>query len=136
MNDFFTKTLGGLDNKYYFRNFIFGLPFGVFFVYLTLNGGADVKDYYFKLIYTILSTILYPYAKYVYDSIRDFIMGDNILFTSLFLALILKYIVIALVWVFSIFIAPVGLIYLYFYHMKQEKLLNEESAHQVDKKDV
>ncbi|WP_060989132.1 hypothetical protein [Photobacterium leiognathi] len=126
MKHLLTKTLGGLDRTYYFRNFLFGLPFCVFLIYLTLSYNGEVKDFYFKLFFPVISTLLYPYAKFVYDSIIEFIMGDNIIVSGLGLAVIVKLFVISLVWIFSIFIAPIGLIYLYFYHSKQEKIVNNE----------
>jgi len=46
-------------------------------------------------------------------------MGENVFYINAILMLFVKATTIILCWVFSIFIAPVGLAYLYYYHSKR-----------------
>lgn len=69
----------------------------------------------------IISQFLYPYARFVYESIIDYILGNNVFFANTILVLIVKLFTMIFCYSFAIFIAPIGLIYLYFYHTKQEK---------------
>lgn len=70
----------------------------------------------------IVCALLYPYSRFVYESIVGFVMGENVFFINAIFMLIVKYFTMALCWAFSIFIAPIGLAYLYFYHTKNEKI--------------
>ncbi|HHF2589648.1 TPA: hypothetical protein ACPJUQ_001833, partial [Haemophilus influenzae] len=73
----------------------------------------------------LICLLLYPYSRFVYESIIEYILGDNVFFINAPLMLVTKLITMAICFIFSIFIAPIGLIYLYFYHSKQEKLQNQ-----------
>lgn len=64
---------------------------------------------------------LYPYARFVYHSITDFLMGNNVIIMPIIILYPFKFMMMLLCWVFSPFIAPLGLLYLYFYHSKNEK---------------
>ena len=125
---FLSKTLGGLSKAYYTRQFLFGLIFFIFIVAISYNGYNHTGKISILVTNTILGLIcllLYPYSRFVYESIIEYILGDNVFFINAPLMLVTKLITIAICFIFSIFIAPIGLIYLYFYHSKQEKLQNQ-----------
>ena len=125
---FLSKTLGGLSKAYYTRQFLFGLIFFIFIVAISYNGYNHTGKISILVTNTILGLIcllLYPYSRFVYESIIEYILGDNVFFVNAPLMLVTKLITMAICFVFSIFIAPIGLIYLYFYHSKQEKLQNQ-----------
>ncbi len=119
---FISKTLGGLSKAYYFRNFLFGLPIYVLLVVMITNQGErlDSTTIFAVIMYTVCQ-FLYPYSRFVYESVVDFIMGDTVFFINIVAFLWTKVISVLLCWIFGIFIAPIGLLYLYFYHSKQEK---------------
>ncbi len=117
--NFFSKTLGGLKGSYYLRHFIFGAIISAFFIYISLQSQSGIKVE--NIIFFIINGILYPYARFVYEQIIGFIMGENIFFINAIVMLTVKLITMALCWVFSIFIAPFGLAYLYYHHSKADK---------------
>ena len=125
---FLSKTLGGLSKAYYTRQFLFGLIFFIFIVAISYNGYNHTGKISILVTNSILGLIcllLYPYSRFVYESIIEYILGDNVFFINAPLMLVTKLITMAICFIFSIFIAPIGLIYLYFYHSKQEKLQNQ-----------
>ena len=125
---FLSKTLGGLSKTYYTRQFLFGLIFFIFIVAISYNGYNHTGKISILVTNSILGLIcllLYPYSRFVYESIIEYILGDNVFFVNVPLMLVTKLITMAICFIFSIFIAPIGLIYLYFYHSKQEKLQNQ-----------
>jgi hypothetical protein len=67
----------------------------------------------------VVSTLLYPYARFVYESVVGFIMGENVFFVNALLMLGAKIITMFVCWFLAIFIAPLGLLYLYWYHSRQ-----------------
>ena len=68
----------------------------------------------------LINTVLYPYSRFVYESVVGFIMGNNIFITNAVMLLAAKLFTMALCWGAAIFIAPVGLAYLYYQHSKKE----------------
>lgn len=119
MHPVIQKTLGGLSLQYYFRHFFFGLLISGFVVFMSLNSSHPTQIGMWLFI--VISTFLYPYARFVYESIADFIMGSNVFFVNAIAMLITKFISMIMCWAFSLFIAPIGFAYLYYHHSKAER---------------
>lgn len=117
MHPVIAKTFGGLSREYYFRQLVFGLAFLAFFVLMMLNspGGVAIG----ALVVMVINALLYPYSRFVYESIMGFIMGNNVFFVNALLMLLVKLVTMLICFMFAIFIAPVGLAYLYYHHSKQ-----------------
>jgi hypothetical protein len=117
MNPIISKTLGGLSNEYYFRNFLLGLIIPiVFYFVLPISFKNDIGP----IIFAVISSLLYPYSRFVYEKIMGFILGENTYFVNGILMLITKFITMYFCWAFAILVAPLGMLYLYFYHTKNE----------------
>jgi len=112
------KTFGGLTPQYYFRQFVFGLAFPVMIYFITSKGAHPIQIG--MIFFTVVSTFLYPYSRFVYESVMDFIMGENVFFVNAVLMLFVKLMTMMLCWFFAIFVAPIGLAYLYYHHSKAE----------------
>jgi len=72
--------------------------------------------------------LVYPYSRFVYESVIGYILGDTVLFGSIFVVVIMKYVTMAICWSAAIFIAPIGLLYLYFYHTKEANRQSQTDA--------
>jgi hypothetical protein len=70
------------------------------------------------LLMLVLNTLLYPYSRFVYESVMDFIIGRNVFFVNAILMLAVKLMTMLLCWSLAIFVAPIGLAYLYYHHSK------------------
>ena len=116
MHPVIQKTLGGLSAQYYFRQLFFGLVIGVFIFIMSMQGGHSMPIGI--LLITVVSTLLYPYSRFVYESIVSFIMGENIFIVNAIFMLAFKFATMALCWAFAIIVAPIGLAYLYYHHSK------------------
>jgi len=121
MHPILAKTLGGLSRAYYFRHFIFGLALFALFVVVPLAGKDGSAMPFSSLVFFLLCTVLYPYSRFVYEGIASFIMGNTVIAMPLPVMLIWKVMSMALCWAGAIFIAPVGLAYLYWHHSKQPR---------------
>lgn len=118
MHPVIAKTFGGLSPHYYFRQFLFGLIFPAL-TYFMLSRNTHHHPVSLMLIGMLLiNTLLYPYSRFVYEGVVRFIMGQNVFWVNAFLMLFVKMITMSLCWGFAIFIAPIGLVYLYFHHSK------------------
>ncbi len=104
----------GLTKEYYFRQLFFGfLIFGVF-LYLIINSQTE-KQTTFIIIYMFINTLLYPYARFAYERVVGFILGNNIFFVNAIFMLIAKAITMVICWAFALYIAPIGLLLIYLY---------------------
>mgnify|MGYP000946992993 CR=1 FL=1 len=120
MHPVIAKTFGGLSLSYYARNFIFGLIFPALFMLMQSQTARPTS--LGMMAFLVISTLLYPYARFVYESIVSFVMGENIFLINSIVMLLTKLLTMLLCWACAIFIAPVGLVYLYFYHSKQQAM--------------
>lgn len=123
---FLQKTFGGLSRSYYIRQFLFGLIFFVYIVGMSYwadsqDGNIDLAKMSVTVGFSLVCQCLYPYSRFVYESIIGYIFGDNVLIVNAILMFLVKFFTMALCWMLAVFISPIGLIYLYFYHSKQEK---------------
>ncbi|TXI35794.1 MAG: hypothetical protein E6Q69_00740 [Aquipseudomonas alcaligenes] len=116
MQDIIRKTFGGLSTQYYLRQLFFGGLLAALVIFMTLNGNKPIELGLIALL--AVNTFLYPYSRFVYESIINFIMGGNVFFVNAIFMLIVKIITMTLCWSFAIFIAPIGLAYLYYHHSK------------------
>lgn len=112
MHPILSKTLGGLNRQYYFRQLFFGAIIGAVFLFAPKSIALG------QCLFVIVTTLLYPYARFVYESIVNFIVGNNVFIGNAILMLSVKMMTMVICWAMAIFIAPVGLAYLYFSHSK------------------
>ena len=117
MHPVILKTFGGLSKQYYFRNFVFGLGLVAFFVFMLLKGAKGIPVNFSIML--AVNALLYPYSRFVYESVVGFIIGNNVFISSALFMLAVKLLMMVVCFFCAIFIAPVGLVYLYFYHTKQ-----------------
>lgn len=117
MHPIIAKTFGGLSKPYYFRHFVFGLALAALCGFVLTRGPNGIQ---FSMIAILaVNAFLYPYARFVYESVVRFIMGENLFILPIFIVLFAKYVTMALCFTFAILIAPIGLAYLYYHHSKQ-----------------
>ncbi len=118
-----------INPYYYFRHFFFAVALSTVII---LNGGVRFQ----LVIMVVVCTLLYPYSRFVYEAIIDIIIGNNLttddntivinvtinenesLFSMIF-RLCFKVITMAFCFCFSPFIAPIGLLWLYFLQRKK-----------------
>ncbi|MBK9393302.1 MAG: hypothetical protein IPN40_05185 [Uliginosibacterium sp.] len=116
MHPVIAKTFGGLSTQYYLRQFVFGLliPAMLYFLFSQAKQPIQIS----LVIVAVINSLLYPYSRFVYESVIGFLMGDNVFIVNAVFMLFVKAMTIAICWSAAIFIAPIGLAYLYFHHSK------------------
>lgn len=116
MKEIIKKTFGGLSAQYYIRQLFFGSLFAIMVIYMAVSGGKPIQFGMIALL--AINTLLYPYSRFVYESVVGFIMGNNVFFVNAIFMIFVKIFTMLLCWSFAIFIAPIGLAYLYYHHSK------------------
>ena len=97
--NFIQKTFGGLSIAYYTRHFIFGLLICGLLLLPTVSAGQGIPKNTIFLI--ILCQPLYPYSRFVYESVINYILGENTFFVNAILLLLTKLFTMLLCWFFA-----------------------------------
>ncbi len=110
------KTIFGMNSFIMIRHYLFAIALLSFLFYI---GFFKNTDNITNFILLAISTLLYPYARFAYEYIVKYILGDYIIFSNIIILTISKFITMFLCLLFSIFIAPIGLILLYWENSKK-----------------
>lgn len=117
MNKALQNSFGGISSAYYFRQMFFGLLIAASAVFMVLLGPSGMPT---GLVVVIaLNVLLYPYARFVYEGVVGFVIGDNVFFVHPLLMLFVKLLTMGACFWFAIFLAPVGLLYFYIRNSRQ-----------------
>jgi hypothetical protein len=116
MHPVILKTFGGLSPAYYFRHFVFGIVIGALAIYAAAANPQPIKIGFIALV--AVNALLYPYSRFVYESVISFIVGKNTFYLNAFVMLFTKLLTMTLCWALAIFVAPIGLAYLYVHHSR------------------
>ena len=121
MKETIVNVFKGLTPQYYFRQLFFGALIAGLMILMISQGGEPLSEYFGFFVFCGINTLLYPYARFAYETIVEFIVGNNIFFTDSLIFIMAKFLTISLCWGFAIFIAPVGLLFIYFYQKKPQE---------------
>lgn len=127
----FRKSFGGLSREYLFRQYFFAIALAiavmVFFSLVEQRSQTPDSElsWTFYILLTI-TTLLYPYSRWVYETVLGFILGRNLFIAPLDTFFLLKLFTMAMCFALAIWIAPIGLIAIYIYNTMQENKNSKE----------
>lgn len=128
VKDTLRKTVGGLSREYYWRHFLTALAYIVLpvlaVIYLYDMREVELSPQPYMIVVLVLAVfmlLVYPYSRFVYDRLVSFIMGDSVFLVNPLLLFFWRFFVFIICMKFSFVLAPAGMIYLYYYHTKQER---------------
>ncbi|MCE8020202.1 hypothetical protein HOP51_08780 [Halomonas sp. MCCC 1A11036] len=124
MRHFIATTFGGLSLRYFLRQLFFGIGMSVLIVFAITQGDGQIRMD--QLLLLTVNALLYPYSRFIYEQAVGFLLGDNVFFVNAVMLLVVKIFTMTLCWSFAIFIAPLGLAYLFFYHRRAQSHENIE----------
>ena len=120
MNKIIVKTLGGLSKEVYIRHFLFGLIFPVLFYSMISNGSKEINVPLGLIALGVVNSLLYPYSRFIYEKAIEYIVGNNVFLLNAIFMLLVKFMTMSFCWSLAIFVAPIGLCYLYYQHTKAQ----------------
>ncbi|NHZ32353.1 hypothetical protein [Massilia rubra] len=114
MHPIISRTFFGLRPAYYVRQFIYALiPTAIIFNFmLSKKGEFGILWPMYALM--IANVVLYPYARHFVSSVFGLLRGDGTYYVSVVVLLLWNLLVLAIVLGIAVFVAPLGLIVLYF----------------------
>lgn len=103
-----------LDKEVYFRHLFFGILLSIFPIYYAYTMiSIKVVVGIILLLWQVINIFAYPYSRFTYESICNFVIGENFFLINAFTLLLWKFVTMIMCFFGSIFIAPFGLLYLY-----------------------
>ncbi len=122
----FQRIFSGVRTSYLIRAYIIGAIFFLLMASVSLSAQAKNGTPYGAITFAALSTVLFPFAKLVWDELRDLAIGNNMIFMNAILLFMLKWFVNAFLWTFAIFVAPLGVLYLWFRTRQPEVMVEDQ----------
>lgn len=116
-----------MQPSYLVRSYLIGLIFFALIVVMTFGAENRSGTPIGLLVYAALSTLLFPFAKLVWDELRDLAFGNNIVLMNAIFLFMLKLFINLFLWAFAIFVAPLGILYLWF-RSRQPKMTGEDQV--------
>lgn len=118
------RTIGSLSPQYVIRAYVIAFALFAFFAWMRAQqdpnaqgaiatGGYDASDYG-TLAVLFVGSLLFPFTKLVWDELRDLALGENFVLINAVVMLIAKIFINFMLWFGSIFVAPLGLLYLWY----------------------
>lgn len=112
---FLSRVFGAVDRTFLARSYLIGFAIAGLMAWVQTQADARSSANslgFYALV--IVNALLFPFAKLVWNEIRDFVMGNNFVVANALLVFGLKFLVNGILWACAIFIAPVGVAYLWF----------------------
>lgn len=113
---FLKRIFGALEPTYLIRAYVISAVFMAmiaWFVIYMAKGEPLTFDRIATLMVFGIGALLFPFSKLVWDEIKRVMMGSNIFILPVIILMPLKLLVNYALWCFSIFIAPLGIAYLW-----------------------
>ncbi|WP_158011137.1 hypothetical protein [Tardibacter chloracetimidivorans] len=103
--EFVRRIFGAVEPRYLIRAYIFG---ALFFAFMMALGPKTP----FLIIYFLICTALFPFAKMVWDTAMDTMRGNTIFVMPALILIVLKLFINMMLWCFALFVAPIGIFFL------------------------
>ena len=116
MKEILAKTFGGLTTQYLTRQLFFGIAMAAVFITMTQRGTTGPGPGF--IVMMAVCAALYPYSRFVYESIFSFLIGDNFFLLPAIPMMMAKIFTMIVCFALAPMIAPIGLAYLYFRHSR------------------
>ena len=113
--NFIKRIFGSVQPRYLIRAYVLSAAFMAFMTWmmLSLDGAKPMHDRAATLAVFGVGALLFPFSKLVWDEIKRVMMGETVFFMNAIILMVLKVLVNFFLWSFSIFIAPLGIAYLW-----------------------
>jgi len=111
---FLLRIFGAVEPRFLARSYVLGVAIFALMTWLLFQAAVTPTKLMQSLMLFGVSTLLYPFAKLVWNEIRNFLMGDNVIFANAILVMASKLVINIALWSFAVFVAPVGMAYLWF----------------------
>lgn len=113
MKNFIRTLFTSLTPTYFVRQYLYA---GIVFACFVFAAQGELPFPISLILFMELNFMLYPFAMFVYDSFVALIMGNHVFFVNLLFSFLWSVFKIFLIYLLSVFLAPIGIAMLYFTH--------------------
>lgn len=110
---FLSRILGVVDRTYLVRAYAIGFAISGGFMYMAMQSPEWTGFRFDNFAYFALSILLFPFSKLVYDELKRVALGNNVLVMNAMVMLVAKLLINVTLFGAAMFIAPVGVLYLW-----------------------
>lgn len=124
------RNIGYIFGRYKLSYYIKTYAIGATFIYLFSKCSMGAKMPKDMLIMLIINAILYPFTRYMYFSIKEYIFGEVNFRMSLFIYMFFKFLMFFTLFITSIFTGTIAILYILIsenikYYINRRRSLNE-----------
>lgn len=83
-----------------------------------------------------VNTMLYPYARFLYERITNYIVGNNNFITTPLALLYRKAVSMVICWCLAIVMAPAGMLCLWYLHTRREREAGQQLLSRLDSGEI
>lgn len=108
------RIFAALDRRYLVRAYLIGLVLTIL-MFVPIVSNPDMSKVPLGLpILLIVNLVLFPFAKFTWDSSLEFIMGNTVIYSNVIFHFMSKFIVNLILLAFAWLVAPLGIAWLWF----------------------
>ncbi|MFS1245088.1 hypothetical protein ACFDCM_10375 [Enterococcus lactis] len=116
MKNFLRTLFTSLTPAYLVRQYLYaGIVFACFVFAAQRESSFPIS----LILFMGLNFMLYPFAMFVYDSFVGLIIGNHVFLVNLLFSLLWGVFKILMIYLLSLFLAPIGIAMLYFTHRSE-----------------
>jgi len=106
-----------VDTRYLVKSYAISIVVGIIFIlaYIERPGPASFYEHPF---YIVICMVLFPFSALVWDELIDLFMSGNTLILPLVPLIVWKTLKILYLFILSVIIAPIGILYIVFSNRK------------------
>ncbi|HAT4221947.1 hypothetical protein [Clostridium perfringens] len=107
------KIFFSIDKSFLIKYYSISIAIFLIFLFGTLNSGIRSLNDVYGIFFLTISAILFPFSVLVWNSIVNLFFNNSVILLPVVFMILFKIIKVILLYAFSIFIAPFGILYVY-----------------------
>lgn len=108
------KVFFSIDKSFLIKYYSISITIFLMFLFIILNLEVHHFTDIYGIILITISSILFPFSVLVWNSIVNLFFKNSVIILPIIFMILLKIVKISLLYIFSIFIAPFGILYIFF----------------------
>lgn len=108
------RIFAGMNGTYLVRAYVIGLLFLALMALGYFGSDADRAMPARMIAVGLINTLLFPFSKLIWDELKSFLLGQTVVVGNVGVVFLGKLFINALLWALAVFVAPLGVAYLWF----------------------
>ena len=111
---FLKSILGSLTPAFLLRSYLISAAMFALILWMMIFSSEELpKGAAWGIMLYTANFVLFPFSKLVWEELKTLVLGENVVYLNLVIMVALKCMITSMLWIFSVFIGPFGIIYLW-----------------------